>query len=160
MRNIVLIGMPASGKSTVGAILAKIYGRRLVDTDALIVEKAGKSIPEIFAEDGETAFRELECEVIREASAMTGVIVATGGGAVLRPENMRELRKNGNIYFLDRPLKNLIPTEERPLSSTREAIEKRYSERYDIYCLSADERIDASGDAESVAEAIKRSFDK
>ncbi len=158
--NIVLIGMPASGKSTVGAILTQIYGRRLVDTDALIVEKAGKTIPEIFSKDGEAVFRDLESEVIREISAMTGVIIATGGGAVLRPKNIRELRKNGRIYFIDRPLNNLIPTEDRPLSSTREAIEKRYNERYDIYRLSADERIDASGDAMSVAEAIKRSFDK
>ena len=158
--NIVLIGMPASGKSTVGALLAEAYGRELIDTDELIVKKAGKPIPEIFKEDGEAAFRDLESEVIREVARETCKIIATGGGAVLREGNVRELRKNGRIYFIDRPLASLIPTDDRPLSSTREAIEKRYSERYEIYCTSADERIDASCDAEGVSALIKRSFDR
>ena len=79
---------------------------------------------------------------------------------MLREGNVRELRKNGRVYFIDRPLACLIPTDDRPLSSTREAIEKRYSERYEIYCKSADERIDASCDARGVAELIKRSFDR
>lgn len=158
--NIVLIGMPASGKSTVGALLAEAYGRELIDTDALIAKKAGKPIPEIFAEDGEAAFRDLESEVIREVARDTCKIIATGGGAVLRESNVRELRKNGRIYFIDRPLESLIPTDDRPLSSTREAIEKRYSERYEIYCAAADERIDASCDAEGVSALIKRSFDR
>ena len=156
--NIVLIGMPASGKSTVGELLSNSLNRKLVDTDALIVEKAKKTIPEIFTEHGEAYFRDLESEVIREVAAMTGVIIATGGGAVLRKENVRELKKNGRLYFIDRPLDALIPTEDRPLSQTREAIEKRYSERYGIYCRSADERIDASTDAIGVADLIKRSF--
>ena len=158
--NIVLIGMPASGKSTVGALLAEAYGRELIDTDALIVKKAGKPIPEIFAEDGEAAFRDLESEVIREVARETCKIIATGGGAVLREGNVRELRKNGRVYFIDRPLASLVPTDDRPLSSTREAIEKRYSERYEIYCASADERIDASCDAVGVSALIKRSFDR
>ena len=158
--NVVLIGMPASGKSTVGALLAKKYSRELIDTDALIAEKAKKSIPEIFAEDGEAVFRDLESEVIREIAGRTGVIIATGGGAPLRPENMRELRKNGRIYFIDRPLGELIPTDDRPLSRTRGEIEKRYNERYAVYTAEADERISVSGDAASVAERIIRSFEK
>ncbi len=158
--NIVLIGMPASGKSTVGALLSKEYGRELIDTDALIVEKAGKSIPEIFAERGEAGFRELESEVIREVSKKTSVIIATGGGAVLKKENVAALRENGRLYFIDRPLENLIPTDDRPLAKDKEAIKKRYNERYDIYNSSADVRIAAECDQYTVAKRIEEDFNK
>lgn len=156
--NIVLIGMPASGKSTVGKILAKKTGRILVDTDELIVKKAGIEIKEIFARFGEAKFREIESEVIREISGNGALIIATGGGAILRCENVRDLKKNGRLYFIDRPLEKLIPTESRPLSSDREAIKRRYDERYDIYCSVCDERIDADCEADSVADKILENF--
>lgn len=156
--NIVLVGMPASGKSTVGAILAKATGRRLVDTDTMIVERAGKEITRIFAEDGEAEFRRIESECVKDASAMTSVIIATGGGAILREDNVAALKENGRLYFIDRPLEKLIPTESRPLSSDRAAIEKRYNERYDIYCRVADVRIDADAEASEVAERIISEF--
>ena len=158
--NIVLIGMPASGKSTVGKILAKALGRRVIDTDKLIAERAGKDIPTIFREDGEAKFRELEAEVIREVASETGVIIATGGGAVLRSENTDALRENGRIYFIDRPLERLMPTDNRPLSSTKEDIEKRYHERYKIYTEAADVRVWANCFPKAVAEKIMKDFKK
>ena len=124
----------------------------------MIVERAGKEITRIFAEDGEAEFRRIESECVKDASAMTSVIIATGGGAILREDNVAALKENGRLYFIDRPLEKLIPTESRPLSSDRAAIEKRYKERYDIYCRVADVRIDADVAARTVAERIISDF--
>ena len=152
--NIVLIGMPSSGKSTVGRLLASRLGQRFVDTDELITERIGMSIAEYFEKYGEAKFREVECEVIREFATESSIIIATGGGAVLCPENVSALKQGGRIYFIDRPLTDLIPTEDRPLSKDRWAIEKLYKERYSIYCEACDIRIDADCDANSVSEKI------
>ena len=154
--NIVLVGMPACGKSTVGAILAETMGKRLIDTDTYNVEKNGMPIPEIFAKYGEPYFRKLEHEAIEELSAQSGCVIATGGGAVLDPQNVHALRRNGRIYFLDRPIEELLPTEDRPTASTAEAIRQRYEERYDIYCNSCDAHIRTLGVAALTAEEIKR----
>lgn len=156
--NIVLVGMPASGKSTVGAMLAKLLNRDLVDTDALIVESEGVSIPDIFASRGEKYFRDRESEAVLAASALTSVIIATGGGAILREENVKMLKENGRLYFIDRPLCDLVPTSDRPLSSDRDAIEKRYNERYDIYRQVSDVRIDADCNAKEVTNRISEDF--
>ncbi len=156
--NIVLTGMPASGKSTVGKILAEELSREFIDTDALIEERSGMAISDIFKNYGEEHFRTLEAEVIRDASAQTGIIIATGGGTVLKEENISALKKNGRIYFIDRPLGALVPTEDRPLALTREAIEKRYNERYSTYKSTADKIISAECDAQCVAEKIKGDF--
>lgn len=157
--NLVLIGMPASGKTTVGGLLAQMSGRPLVDSDGLIVRAAGKSISDIFAQEGEGAFRDLESRVIEEEIAdRNGLIVATGGGAILRERNLDALRRNGRLYFLDRPLEALCPTDDRPLASTADAIRARYEERYGRYLAAADCRIDASGSPEAVADAIRKEF--
>ncbi len=153
--NIVLTGMPGSGKSTVGSILSKQLSRELIDTDALIEDKAKMKITDIFAKLGEVRFRELEAEVIKEASLKTGVIISTGGGAILRSDNVSSLKKNGRIYFIDRPVETLTPTDDRPLADTKEAIIKRYNERYSIYKSTADAVISAACDAECVAQKIK-----
>ena len=158
--NIVLIGMPASGKSTVGKILAKQTGRPFIDTDKLIVERTGKEITNIFAECGESGFRDIEAEAVREVSAMTSAVIATGGGAILREENVKALRENGRLYFIDRPLEKLIPTISRPLSSDRESIKKRYDERYGIYTDVCDEKIDADCSPREVARRIMENFEK
>ncbi len=158
--NIVLIGMPACGKSTVGKILARQTGRILVDTDALITAKAGKPIPEIFAQEGEGGFRDMEAQVMEELSPRQGLIIATGGGAVLRRENVHALRRNGRLYFIDRPLGELMPTDDRPLSKDRAALAQRYKERYDIYCGAADRRVWTDGGAEAVAKIILEDFTK
>ncbi len=158
--NIVLTGMPGSGKSTVGRLLADKLSRELIDTDTLITEHAGIPITEIFEKHGEAYFRELEAEAVRAASARTGVIIATGGGAILRKENASALKKNGRIYFLDRPIEELLPTEDRPTASTREAILMRYNERYSIYKATADVHIKADCNASEVAEKINGDFTK
>lgn len=157
-RNIVLIGMPASGKTTVGTILSKNLGMPLIDTDSEICKFTGRAIPEIFAESGEAGFRDIEAQIIKEVSARQGVIISTGGGAILRRENTELLRENGRIYFLDRPLELLITTDDRPLSSNRADLEKRYNERYDIYCDSADIKIDGAATPEICADRIKEDF--
>ena len=156
--NIVLIGMPASGKSTVGALLAKELERKYIDTDSMVEQKSGMPIPEIFKTQGESAFRKLESEVVEEVSAMTGMVIATGGGVVLSEKNTRALAENGRLYFIDRPLEALIPTDDRPLSSTKEAITARYTERYSLYKEAADVIIDADCEAVEVAKKITGEF--
>lgn len=159
-QNIVLIGMPASGKTTVGNLLSEQLGREIIDTDAEIVKKAGKTIPDIFIEVGENGFRDIESEVIKEISKHQGVIISTGGGAILRTRNMELLRENGEIYFLDRPLELLITTDDRPLSSNRADLEKRFNERYKIYKSHADHIIDSAASVQECADAIKEIFFK
>ena len=158
--NIVLIGMPASGKSTVARILSKFLCRELIDTDDLIEKSENKSIPEIFAEYGEPYFRDAESREIKGIASLSGKIIATGGGAILRSENVDALRENGRIYFIDRPLADLIPTSDRPLSSDKEAITKRYEERYEIYKDCADVTVKVCGGAESVSDSITEDFFK
>ncbi|MDO4547179.1 MAG: shikimate kinase [Clostridia bacterium] len=152
--NIVLTGMPSSGKSTVGKLLAEYLNREFIDTDSLIEEKTDMSIPDIFKTFGEERFREIECEVVRDIAAKTGVVIATGGGVPLRHENVSALKQNGRVYFIDRPVEELIATGDRPLSSTKEAVYKRYNERYEVYKASADVLIDADCPADMVAEKI------
>lgn len=132
-RNIVLTGMPGSGKSTIGKVLAERLNREFIDTDNLIVAKTGREISEIFATDGEAEFRKIEREIIEEVSLKNGLVISTGGGAVLNGENITNLKHNGIIFFLDRDLEELIPTSDRPLANSRESILKRYNERIDIY---------------------------
>jgi len=157
-QNIVLIGMPASGKSTIGKALAKELNMSFVDTDNLIVEKTGKSISEIFKNSGEKAFRELEKEAVYEASKLQNCVIATGGGAVLDSENVFLLSQNGIIYYLDRPLSFLNATKDRPLSSSRSDLEKRYNERYEIYLSSCDKRIQAVDSLNQNVKMIKEDF--
>ena len=104
--NLVLIGMPGSGKSTVGKILSKMLCMPLVDTDALVEQTAGKTIPELFAQEGERAFRDRETAAARQAAKLDNTVIATGGGIILRPENMEALAATGLIFFRDRDLEN------------------------------------------------------
>ena len=159
-QNIVLIGMPSSGKTTVGKILAEKCGKELADTDEYIVKKIGMPIADFFAKFGEAEFRKIEKETAASLSATGGKVIATGGGAVLDPENVRALKQNGVLVFLDRRPENLIATDDRPLASRRSAIEKLYAERYDIYCAAAEVHIDANTTPEAEADAILKELTK
>ncbi len=156
--NIVLTGMPGSGKSTVGKLLAAQLERPYLDVDALIEEKAGLTPGQIIATQGEPAFRDLENQVIGEIASRTGCVIATGGGAVLRRENVALLQRNGRLFFLNRPVEQLLPTADRPLSSTREAIMQRFQERYPTYMATADVVIDNSTTPEAAAQRVKEEF--
>ena len=157
-QNIVLVGMPGSGKSTVGKLLAQALGMDFADTDDVIVNKAKTPIPEIFASQGEKAFRDLESDAVAEVSKQQHTVIATGGGAVLREENVKLLGQNGRIYFLDRPLSAIEATADRPLSSSRQALEQRYAERYDIYRSSADVHVVSNNCIADTVQKIKEDF--
>lgn len=159
-QNIVLIGMPSSGKTTVGRILAEKCGKELADTDEYIVKKIGMPIADFFAEHGEAEFRKIEKETVAGLASTGGKIIATGGGAVLDAENVRALKQNGVLVFLDRRPENLIATDDRPLSSRRSALEKLYAERYDIYCAAAEVHIDANTTPGAEADAILKELTK
>lgn len=159
-QSIVLIGMPSSGKTTVGRILAEKCGKQLADTDEYIVRRIGMPISDFFAKHGEAEFRKIEKETVAELSATGGRIIATGGGAVLDAENVRELKQNGVLVFLDRRPENLVATDDRPLASRRSALEKLYTERYDIYCAAAELHIDANTTPEAEADAILKELAK
>lgn len=159
-QSIVLIGMPSSGKTTVGRILSEKCGKQLADTDEYIVRKIGMPISDFFAKHGEAEFRKIEKETVAELSATGGRIIATGGGAVLDAENVRALKQNGVLVFLDRRPENLIATDDRPLASRRSALEKLYAERYDIYCAAAELQIDANTTPEAEADAILKELAK
>ena len=159
-QNIVLIGMPSSGKTTVGRILAEKCGKELADTDEYIVKKIGMPIADFFAKHGEAEFRKIEKETVEGLASTGGKIIATGGGAVLDAENVRALKQNGVLVFLDRRPENLIATDDRPLSSRRSALEKLYAERYDIYCAAAEVHIDANTTPGAEADAILKEHTK
>ena len=154
-RNIVLCGMPSSGKTTVGKEIAKVFGKKFIDTDDVVVEKKKESISDIFEKYGEGEFRKEERLAIEELSKENGLVIATGGGAVLDEKNVRALRRNGVILFLDRSLENLVATADRPLSSDTEKLKNLFKKRYDVYKSCADAVIPADGEIADVVEKIK-----
>ena len=152
MQNIVLIGMPGCGKSTIGALLAEKLGRKLVDADEAIIRLAGKSIPEIFAEDGEEVFREWETKALSELGQQSGLILATGGGCVTKARNYPLLHQNGSIFWLQRAL-DVLPTDGRPLSQANKLTDM-YAIRKPMYEAFADFAIDNNGASEETVAAI------
>ena len=156
MENIILIGMPGCGKSTVGQLIAQKSGRHFVDADIEVEALAKKTIPQIFAEDGEEAFRELETTVLRELGKQSGLVIATGGGCVTRERNYTLLRQNGRIFWLQRDLDKL-PTDGRPLSQAS-VLSEMYKERAPLYERFSDHTIDNNSTAEAAADAIWEVF--
>ena len=157
--NIILTGMPGSGKTTIGKLIAQKTGKSFVDTDDLIREKCGCEISEIFEKHGEDYFRDAESEVISELSKENGLVIATGGGAVLRKENIGNLSQNGRIIFADADINELIATKDRPLSNTPEKLIKLYDTRFSIYRERCDVRVQITRDAQENAEKILSAFD-
>ena len=156
--NIALIGMPGSGKTTVGKLLAQALGKPFVDADEALEQQAGRTIPQIFAEDGENYFRRLESETIAQISREGGQIIATGGGVVLRPENIENLRQNSLLIWLDKQPENLSLADNRPLSPGVEANLRLYQQRQPLYQAAADVVIVNEGTAEAAAAEIVHKF--
>ncbi|HWP51978.1 MAG TPA: shikimate kinase [Clostridia bacterium] len=137
LTNLVLVGMPGSGKTTLAAACAESMGREVVEIDDIIVQKAGMSIPEIFAQYGEARFREIESETVSEVGRRTGLVISTGGGAVLKEKNVNSMRQNGLVVCLERPLE-LLSTDGRPLSKGIKALRAMKEQRAPIYKKSSD----------------------
>ena len=150
--NIVLIGMPSSGKSTAGKKLAEVLGREFVDTDEVIVETAGMSIPEIFSRYGEEHFRKIEHEAVKQTAKRSGLIIATGGGVVTREENYLPLHENGKIVFIERDI-NELSTDGRPLSQ-KGNLQKMYEARLPLYLSFCDAKAQCENDVMKTVENI------
>ena len=152
--NLILIGMPGCGKTSLGELLAEKLGREVIDTDAMIVEKAGMSIPEIFAKFGESYFRALEHACVCEAGAQSGKIISTGGGVIKREENYAPLHQNGKIFYVNRKIEDL-PTDGRPLSQST-PLSELYRERLPLYRRFCDKEVNNNRPIEQTAcEIIK-----
>ncbi len=156
--NIVLIGMPGCGKSTIGEMLSKKLNKVFKDTDELIVKSENTQITDIFKSKGEKVFRDIESREVALVSKENGMVIATGGGAVLNKKNTELLKGNGRVYFINRPIEQISATSDRPLSSSKEDLYKRFTERYDIYLQSADVVIDGSGTVEEVVKRIEDDY--
>lgn len=152
MQNIILIGMPSSGKSTIAAALGKRLGRPVYEADALIEEEAGMDIPAIFASHGEDYFRQLETQVLRKLGAMSGAIISTGGGCVTREENYEPLHQNGRMVWLLRDTDKLDKTG-RPIS-LRSDLNELYARREPMYARFADLKADNNGSIEDTLAQI------
>ena len=150
MENVVLIGMPGCGKSTVGQLLAQQLGKEFVDADAEIVRAAQMPIPEIFAQSGEDGFRQWETKVLEALGQKSGLVIATGGGCVTRAENYPLLHQNGPIYWVQRDISSL-PTDGRPLSQSGR-LEQMYQIRKPLYEHFADFTVSNNGSVEDAAQ--------
>lgn len=157
-RNIVLTGMPGSGKNAIGKALSARVGMGYVDTDELIERREGRSVSEIFAARGETAFRDLESEVAAEAASMGGLVISTGGGTMMRRENARALRRTGLVFFINRPVSEILSSvdlSDRPLlASEPERIHKLYSDRLPVYRSTADHEVVNDGELTYAVETM------
>lgn len=155
--NLILVGMPGCGKSTLGQAVAAALQREFVDCDAEIVRRAGKSIPEIFSQDGEGAFRALESGVLADVCRGHGLVISTGGGAVLRAENRDAMRQNGRVCLIRRALA-LLPRDGRPLSASEDAVARLWEARRAAYETAADFPVENDGTVEEAAEKIREGF--
>ena len=152
--NIVLVGMPSSGKTTIGKMLARRLNKEFIDTDELIKAQIQMEISEYILKFGEGSFRIIESQIIEEVSKRMNIIIATGGGAILNAVNIENLKENGKIIFLNRCLDKLIATGDRPLTTTREMLETRYYEREPLYKTLSDLTIDNNHSLENAVDEI------
>lgn len=159
-QNIVLIGMPSSGKSTIALALSKIFNKQFVDIDEVIETNAKQSIPEIFSEQGEPYFRSLEHEAVLSTSKQTNLVIATGGGSILNPANVRALKQNGILFYINRDIDQLETRGHRPLSKDKEALKAMYEKRYPLYIQAAHFVIENNQEIESAIDQIKEKFNE
>lgn len=153
MHNVILIGMPGCGKTSVGTLLAQRLGRPFFDADTEIERHLGCTIPAFFAREGENAFRAIETQVLAELGKRSGCVIATGGGCVTRPENYELLHQNGTLVWLRRDL-SALPVDGRPISRSR-ALSELYREREPLYRRFADICVENDDTEAVVAEKIK-----
>ncbi len=159
-KNVVLVGMPSSGKSTVGKRVANALGREFVDTDEEIVKRINMPIAEFFAKFGEGEFRRIESEVVDEISRKSEIVIATGGGVILAKNNVYALKRNGKVVFLNRSLENLTATASRPLASKKQDVENLFAVRLPLYKACADIEIKNDGCAREAIDKIVKEFQK
>lgn len=162
-KNIVLIGMPGCGKSAVGRELSAMLRMVLVDTDQMVEQADGRTIPDIFAQEGETVFRDKETAAAQRAASMTGVIIATGGGMVLRQENMQALTQTGVVFFRDRDLSDILGEDlnDRPLlSGDKQRIYDLYEQRIHLYRKYAHYTVSDTNTAREAAERIAAIYER
>lgn len=157
-QNIVLIGMPSCGKSTIGKQLSNKLNKEFVDVDELIINKINMDIASFFKLYGEDKFREIESEVIKELASKNNLIISTGGGSILNKDNVKNLSYNGKLIFVDRPLELLVSTSDRPLSSSIEKLSKLYKERYPIYNKVCDKKVINDDSLEKVISVILEDY--
>ena len=150
--------MPGCGMRAVGRALGRRLGKEFADLDLLIAERAGKSIPDIFAQEGEDAFRALETQIVREAGARTGCVLSAGGGVVTREENYAPLHQNGVIVHLRRDV-SLLPTAGRPVSQSTD-LRELWRRRAPLYAAFADLTADNAGTIEDAADQMIKELEK
>ena len=167
MKNLVLIGMPGSGKTKMGKLLSQRFELPLLDTDAMVVNDAGMAIADIFDRFGEAHFRDLETQAVEKAAQASGAVIATGGGVVLRPENMAALAQTGIIFFRDRPPEAIVGEDhkDRPLvgadkDEARARIFDLYAQRIALYKRYAHHYIAPTDTYQEAAEQIAAIFQK
>ena len=158
MKNIVLVGMPGCGKSTVGKALAKRLSRPFFDADQEIVKRAGKSIPEIFQTEGEAGFRKIETEVLFDLCRQSGAVIATGGGAVTVPQNHGILRQNSLVVFINRDIA-VLPTNGRPLSEQND-LHEMFRQRLPLYRAVCDYEVDGNSEIQTVTDRVAEVYAK
>lgn len=160
LSNLVLIGMPGCGKSSIGRRCAALLGKRFVDMDDVLVRRIGGPIGSILSPGNEAPFRDLESAVAAELGKENGQVIATGGGVVLRAQNVRALRQNGVLVYIERPLDALALGGGRPLSQNAAAAAKLYETRAPLYEAACDARIQNTGTVDEAARAAKEKFDE
>ena len=153
MENIILIGMPGCGKSTIGRLLAQRTGKKFVDADEALEARLGRKITDIIPQDGETVFRRMESDTLSELGKQSGLVIATGGGCVTQQRNYPLLHQNGTILWLTRQLHKL-PTEGRPLSQPGK-LQEMFAQRQSLYRQFADAEISNDGPVEETLTAIR-----
>lgn len=159
-RNLVLIGMSGCGKSTLGKLAAEKLGKTFVDTDAEIIKRIGMSIADYFAAYGEDSFRKVESEVVQEISTQNNLVISTGGGVIKNPENIRWLKGNGTIIWIQRDPELLESGNGRPLVPDQEAVRRLYKERLPLYTAAAETIIENDGNEEEALQKIRQHLSK
>lgn len=159
-RNLVLIGMSGCGKSTLGKLAAEKLGKTFVDTDAEIIKRIGMSIADYFAAYGEDSFRKVESEVVQEISTQNNLVISTGGGVIKNPENIRWLKGNGTIIWIQRDPELLESGNGRPLVPDQEAVRRLYKERLPLYTAAAETIIENDGNEEEALQKILTAFEQ